>query len=128
MPRSLRRYLRFAVLGITDHPKRPRRFNRKPRLVPRSESYKAWVRTLSCAACETDQLIQAAHTGSDGGTALKASDYSCVPLCQGCHTGNPRAYHQIGRDAFERLWNLSFVEIVARLNAVYQDSRRRGRG
>lgn len=113
------RYLRFAVLGKVDHPRRPRRrvAQRGP---ARDPKYRAWIRTMVCCACGADFQVEAAHTGSDGGTALKASDYSCVPLCLGCHTGNPRAYHRIGRPAFERLWNLDFGALVLRLNAAYR--------
>jgi len=34
---------------------------------------------------------------------MKASDYSCVPLCSDCHTRGPLAYHRIGKREFERL-------------------------
>ncbi len=33
---------------------------------------------------------------------MKASDYSCVPLCADCHTQAPDAYHRVGKRAFER--------------------------
>lgn len=76
---------------------------------------------MLCCACGSDHEVEAAHTGLDGGTGLKASDYSCVPLCQGCHTFNPRAYHRIGRDAFAELWNLDFEGMVVRLNAAWRE-------
>ena len=36
---------------------------------------------------------EAAHSGSDGGMSMKASDYSCVPLCVACHRTGQHAYH-----------------------------------
>lgn len=117
---TLIRYLQYAVHGIsTKLPRRPRRrvTGKGP---ARNRQYLAWIRTMPCVACGSEFQVQAAHTGSDGGTALKASDYSCCPLCWGCHTGNPRAYHQIGRQAFAELWSLDFVELVKRLNAAWE--------
>lgn len=121
------RYLRFAVLGKNEHPRRPRRRRVGYRGPARDAGYRTWVRTLPCAACGSDFQVEAAHTGSDGGTALKASDYSCVPLCRGCHTGNPRSYHAIGRERFATLWSLDFGELVTRLNAAWESTRRGGR-
>src|ERR1035437_4727291 len=43
---------------------------------PRDEDYKAWIRTLPCIACGIEGRSDAAHTGSDGGMSMKASDYS----------------------------------------------------
>ena len=59
----------------------PRRSPRAPRGrgPARSWRYRAWIRTLPCAACGHNRDIEAAHTGSDGGKAQKSSDYSCVP-------------------------------------------------
>ena len=47
---------------------------------------------------------------------MKASDYSCVPLCSDCHTQAPGAYHRVGKRAFERGHGLSFAHIAAQLN------------
>jgi len=76
----------------------------------------AWIRELTCIACGAVGRSEAAHTGSDGGMSIKASDYSCVPLCSDCHTQAPSAYHHVGKRAFEQRHSLSFARIVARLN------------
>ena len=47
---------------------------------------------------------------------MKASDYSCVPLCPSCHTQAPGAYHCIGKRAFEPEHSLLFADLAARLN------------
>ena len=62
----------------------------------------AWIRTLPCIACGVEGRSEAAHTGTDGGMSMKASDYSCVPLCSDCHTQAPGAYHRVGKRVFER--------------------------
>jgi len=51
---------------------------------------------------------------------MKASDYSCVPLCSNCHTQAPGAYHRVGKRAFELRQGLSLVHTVARLNREWQ--------
>jgi hypothetical protein len=76
----------------------------------------AWIRELTCIACGIEGHSEAAHTGTDGGMSIKASDYSCVPLCSDCHTQAPGAYHRVGKRAFEQRHGLSFGRIVARLN------------
>ena len=125
MSTRLESYLSRAVLD-----RAPRR-TRKPRkrgmlaltlqyvkFPVRDEKYKSWVRTLPCLICGS--IAEAAHTGDDGGKALKASDHSCVPLCHRCHRTGPRAYHRIGRRAFERFHMIDFSAIVLKLNAEYE--------
>jgi hypothetical protein len=100
--KQLEAYLAYVVLGR----KLPQRERIGPRSGPprkgpaRDEGYKGWVRTLACCACAVEGRSEAAHTGTDGGMSMKASDYSCVPLCADCHTRGPGAYHRIGKRAF----------------------------
>jgi hypothetical protein len=82
---------------------------------PRDETYKAWIRTLPCVGCGIEGRSEAAHTGNDGGLSMKASDYSCVPLCSDCHTRAPGAYHRIGKLAFEQAHDLCFADVVGQL-------------
>jgi len=102
-----------------------RKLPQRERIGPRSgpprkgpshdEDYKAWIRTLVCRACGRPAPNEAAHTGIDGGMSMKASDYSCVPLCPDCHTRGPLSYHRIGKRAFERVHGIRFASIAARL-------------
>ena len=111
--RQLERYLHFAVHGERAL-RAPRR---QPRPGPaRNWKYRAWIRTLPCAACESVTDIQAAHTGDDGGMSQKASDYSCVPLCPRCH-----AIYDNGKDSgqFEQAAGIGMAAIVRRLNALW---------
>lgn len=114
MTRTMR-YLRYVVLGETTHPRAPRKKARRG--PPRSWKYRWWIRTLPCLIC--GGKAEAAHTGSDGGTSMKASDYSCVPLCHGCHQSATGAYHQTCREAFEQKHGISFVAIVRELNRYW---------
>lgn len=120
MNRRILRYLRFAVLGIVNHPRQPRRY-RSGKGPARNWRYREWIRSMACAACLSTYRVEAAHTGSDGGTGLKSSDYSCIPLCRDCHTMTPESYHRHtgGRDGFENCWHIKIVEIVSRLNAEW---------
>jgi len=110
---QLRSYLAWAV-----HGRKPERRASTPtrKGPPRDENYKAWIRTFPCCACGAVGRSEAAHTGSDGGMSIKASDYSCVPLCSDCHTQAPGAYHRVGRRAFEHRHGLSFMRIVTQMN------------
>jgi len=82
--------------------------------VPRNWRYKAWIRTLP-SAVSGYHGCEAAHTGSDGGAKLKASDYSCIPLTPREHS----EYHQIGKESFERKYGICCADQVERLNGVW---------
>jgi hypothetical protein len=115
--KDLEVYLAHAILG-RKLPKRERmgsRLGRRRKGPVRDDGYKAWIRTLPCCACGVEGRSEAAHTGSDGGMSMKASDYSCVPLCADCHTQSPEAYHRIGKRAFEKVTGLCFAALVTRL-------------
>jgi hypothetical protein len=122
---QLRRYLMREIHGI-DIPRKP---VKKASVLgtpktPRNWKYKAWIRTLPCGVCGATPS-EAAHTGSDGGTSLKASDYSCVPLCCDCHTQGPLSYHQLGREDFELRHGLDLKALVKRLNRLWFDPQNR---
>jgi len=105
--------------------KPPRRSPRRSsgRGPARSWKFKAWIRTLACAACGSTDDVEAAHTGNDGGMAQKPSDYSCIPLCTDCHTQAPYSHHR-DREACEaRILaqaGLSVVDLVKTLNAEWK--------
>jgi len=63
---------------------------------------------------------EAAHTGSDGGMSMKASDFSCVPLCADCHRQAPGAYHRIGMRTFEQRHGLLMGSVVDRLQQEWR--------
>jgi hypothetical protein len=81
-PHQLARWLMREVHGVDIGRRSPRPRRKGP---PRDWKYRAWIRTLPCAACGSTSDIEAAHTGQDGGMRQKSSDYSYVPLCENCH-------------------------------------------
>ena len=119
---QLRRWLAREILDKDIGRKPPQKERRGP---ARDSRYRAWIRTLPCAACGCSWNVEAAHTGSDGGTSLKASDYSCVPLCCDCHTLGPLSYHQLGREEFELRHDLDLKALVKRLNRLWFDPQNR---
>jgi len=54
---------------------------------------------------------------------MKASDYSCVPLCSDCHTRSPLAYHRIGKRAFERVHGVRFAALACELLRAWKERR-----
>jgi hypothetical protein len=111
----------YLIHGTKRARRSPRR--RAGRGPVRNWRYRAWIRTLPCAACGTTHQVEAAHTGSDGGMRQKASDTSCVPLCHDCHQSSPVSYHR-NREAL----GLDFPSLVQRLNSAYQMMHEYGRG
>ena len=109
---ALARWLQFAVHGETAHKRDPRR--RARRGPARSPKYRAWIRSLPSAVSERPRC-EAAHTGSDGGTSQKSSDYSCIPLTWFEH----KEYHRLGRKDFERVYSVSCRDIVTTLNHAW---------
>ncbi len=132
--KRLQDYLAYTVHGKTlrEKPERkppakartpiPKKRKGPPRKGPeRSEPYKAWIRTLPCLACGIEGQSEAAHTGTDGGMRMKASDFSCVPLCPNCHTQNPDAYHTAGGKAkLETRIGRTFASACAELRAEWE--------
>jgi hypothetical protein len=120
--KQLQVYLAHTVLGR----KLPQRECIGPRPGPprkgpaRDEGYKEWIRTLACCACGVEGRSEAAHTGTDGGMSMKASDYSCIPLCPDCHTKAPGAYHRVAKRAFECSNGLSLAALVLQFKREWQ--------
>jgi hypothetical protein len=121
--KQLEVYLAYVVLGR----KLPQQERIGPRSGPprkgpvRDEEYKNWVRGLACCACGVEGRSEAAHTGIDAGMSMKASDYSCVPLCADCHRRAAGAYHRIGKRAFERSRRLNFEVVAAQLQREWRE-------
>jgi len=120
---QLKRWLMREIHGIETPRKPPRRASALGRKPARNWKYRAWVRSLPCASCGIEPAGEAAHTGTDGGMAQKASDYSCVPLCSDCHTQAPYSYHRAGKVAFEVGRNVSLADLVKRLNRLWFDPK-----
>lgn len=103
--------LYFLVHGVKPPRKSPRR--RSGRGPSRNWKYRAWIRSLPCAACGAPDS-QAAHTGKDGGMAQKPSDYSCIPFCVECHAEYDNGMES--KALFEKAAGIDTAELVRRLN------------
>lgn len=86
----------------------------------RDELYKSWIRTLPCCACGHSSPSEAAHTGKDGGAGIKASDYSCVPLCFQCHRVGLYSYHVMGKRSFAAMFAVDFDAMVQKYNGLWE--------
>ena len=87
----------------------------------RSKEYLAFVRTLPCSVCGTDQDIVAHHligVGGMGGMGTKAPDNYAMPLCATDH-------HNLHQMQWQ--WDIQW-EYIARTQAIWiqqQDNYRR---
>ena len=116
---QLRKYLMREIHGI-DIPRKP---PQKASVLgtpktPRNARYLRWIRSLPCAVCGS-LPSEAAHTGSNGGMKLKASDYSCIPLCHDHHTAAADSIHRLGKAEFECRHDLDIKALVKRLNRLW---------
>jgi hypothetical protein len=108
------RSLYFAIHGERPKRRSPRARRRGP---ARDWRYLAWIRSLPCLLCGCK--AEAAHTGNDGGTSQKASDYSAVPLCHHCHQSGQNSYHKLTRGPFEAFHNVNLAGLVRRLTSAW---------
>lgn len=122
--RQLRRWLMREVHGVDIPRKPPKRASiLGTKKTARSWRYLAWIRSLPCAACGMTPS-EAAHTGN-AGMSIKASDFSCVPLCSDCHTAGADSYHKLGKQEFEVCRNVKLAKLVKRLNSLWFDPENR---
>ncbi|MGH9960415.1 MAG: Ref family recombination enhancement nuclease [Pyrinomonadaceae bacterium] len=81
----------------------------------KAERYLASVRALPCVLCTHlglgCSLSSAHHIREDQGMSKRASDYLTVSLCYGHHQG-PNGFHGLGRRAFERMYNLTELDLL----------------
>lgn len=80
---------------------------------PRSEEYVEFVRSHPCLVCR--RPAESHHAFGRRGTSLKASDFTCVPLCHTHHA----EMHKIGRVPFEKFYRVDLVEIAFNLMHKY---------
>jgi hypothetical protein len=56
---------------------------------------------------------------------LKASDYSCIPLCHDHHTQASDSIHRVGKTPFELRHDVNLRDVVKRLNRLWFDPQNR---
>lgn len=84
----------------------------------RDPKYLAWIRTRPCTIQPCDsKSIHAHHVRVEGhgGIGTKPDDSRAIPLCPLTH----RSYHDIGRNDFERWFQIELETEIKRLNALY---------
>jgi len=118
---DLKRWLSREIWNREIGQELPRRIRRE--LPARDWEYRAWIRSFPCSACGSMRYSEAAHTGSDGGTSQKASDYSCIPLCAFCHRVQRDSYHTLGRTEFERRRRLNCGALAAEFYSTWRSLR-----
>lgn len=86
--------------------------------IPRDKKYLAWVKTLPCIECQAPGPSEPHHTET-GGTGIKGSDYSAVPLCN--------KHHQEWHNTKGKKGGLSKATIkgvTGRIKALYDDQQK----
>lgn len=85
---------------------------KKPDKRWRSTAHRNFVRSHECCnpKCPDGRPIEVAHvrTGTDGGLALKPSDWWTISLCKTCHARQ----HNIGEGPFEREAGIDMKQIA----------------
>lgn len=74
----------------------------------RDFKYLSWLRKQPCVA--SGEKAQCAHhirIGTNGGSAIKPSDYFCIPLLNEYHTTGLFAIHVIGEETFFKQFKLN---------------------
>lgn len=95
-----------------------------PDTTPRDPIYLRFVAKLPCAAThvmppdggwDPTFIGNDAHHIGTGGTAIKGSDYTAVPLCREAHD----FLHQNGYAAFRKRWNVDLLEVMYQTLHLY---------
>ncbi len=85
--------------------------------VGRSEDYLDYIRSLPCCLCSFHP-VDSHHTDT-GGTGMKGSDFSCIPLCRKCHDELGSG----GKESFQTLHGIRLDTEVKRVLVKWCDAR-----
>lgn len=83
----------------------------------RDENYLAYIRTYKCCVC--GKKCSVAHHVNPGGVGSKCSDFLTLPLCTEHHTKGKYAIHNIGKEEFQKRFNINFSELISLLLINY---------
>ena len=81
----------------------------------RSEKYLDYIRSRPCCVCQA-RPAEPHHTAR-GGTSVKGSDFSAIPMCRGHH----REVGDSGVETFQRENNISIAIAVAKHLITWAD-------
>jgi hypothetical protein len=111
------RELTYAALNVLAFPK-PVRME--------DPEYQRFIRRQPCVndgtAAEAAHIIPAGH----GKTGSKVSDYRLVPLCARCHRVGARSLHYLGRERFEKYWNIDLDLVQIQYLEMYVSALKDG--
>ena len=83
----------------------------------RDVKYIKWIRSLPCIVCQFPAPSDPHHTET-GGKGIKASDYTCIPLCHMHH----QMVHIFGKQTFQEQMKIDFESVSKRLNAIWKEN------
>jgi len=99
---------RFKKLLTTDNPlSKGVKYDKT--VLDRDEDYLNFVRNVPCIICGAGNSH--AHHMDTGGTGVKGSDYSAIPLCHIHHTGSNTSVHHFGGNVFESFHQINIKAI-----------------
>lgn len=82
----------------------------------RPRKHMARVASIGCILCKSqginDSPAEVHHIREEQGVAMRASDWLTVPLCPEHHRGGS-GLHGMGRKAFERVYKMSELDLLA---------------
>lgn len=82
--------------------------------VHRNVKYLNWLRKQSCVVSgDKAECTHHIRIGTNGGCALKPSDYFCIPLTNENHTTESNAIHLIGEQTFLAKYNIKYLELFS---------------
>lgn len=68
------------------------------------EEYCEWLRSQPCCITGAYGAIEVNHIRQKGRDRSNASDYLALPFIKELHTGNPKSFHRMQFDEFEKHW------------------------
>jgi hypothetical protein len=86
--------------------------------IHKNKDYLAWIRRKPCLACGKKGPNDAHHVWNSG-KKNSGNDFLAAPLCRSHHTFDATAYHNMGHDKFEYLWNIDFKDEIINLLTEY---------
>jgi hypothetical protein len=78
----------------------------------RDAKYLSFIRKQPCLVNKGCNGPIHAHHSETGGASIKASDYSCIPLCSNHHTGLTECVHKMSREDFESFHHVDINKAV----------------
>ena len=89
---------------------------KKKRIV--NKKYKDWIKQLPCEISGKQAEPHHCNRVGHGSIGSKTDDTRCIPLSHVLHA----ELHQTGRTTFAVKYNISYEEIITRLNSIWEEA------